>query len=190
MKTAMAYLGEAAIRQGLGYISKSPEKNIFKVLDWSKKIARDPYHKQMIESVRGVLQEPGSPWPEFMVSAFTDIHPKIRDTIAINFFVNGGFLGVPKQHEVAEKLGASVPFAVLMDPTSRCNLRCTGCWAGEYKGDDLSLEVMDRVLTEAEELGIYFIVLSGGEPTLRKRISLPWLENTQNRSSIFSPTEL
>lgn len=169
MKTAIAYLGEAAIRQGLGYISKSPEKNIYKVLDWSEKIARDPYHKQMIESVRGVLQQPGSPWPKFMVSAFTDIHPKIRDTIAINFFVNGGFLGVPKQHEVAKKLGASVPFAVLMDPTSRCNLRCTGCWAGEYKGDDLSFEVMDRVLTEAEELGVYFIVLSGGEPTLRKK---------------------
>ena len=169
MRTAVAYLGEAAIRQGLGYISKSPEKNLFKILDWSQRIARDPYHKELIESVRKVLQEPGSPWPEFMVRAFEDIHPNIRDTMLINYFVNACFLGVPKQNETAKQLGASVPFAILMDPTARCNLRCTGCWAGEYRGEDLSFEVMDRVLTEAEELGIYFIVLSGGEPTLRKK---------------------
>ncbi|NLJ85877.1 MAG: radical SAM protein [Firmicutes bacterium] len=169
MRFATAYLGEAMIRQGLGYISKSPEKNLNKILDWSQRIARDPYHKQLIESVRNVLQDPNSPWPDFMVKAFEEIHPNIRDTIAINYFVNGTFLGVPKQQEVAKRLGASVPFAVLMDPTARCNLKCTGCWAGEYKGEDLSLEVMDRVLTEAEELGIYFIVLSGGEPTLRRK---------------------
>ncbi|NMB24970.1 MAG: radical SAM protein [Firmicutes bacterium] len=169
MRTAVAYVGEAAIRQVLGYISKSPEKNLFKILDWSKRIARDPYHKELIESVRNVLQDPGSPWPEFMVSAFQDIDPHIRDTILINYFINACFLGVPKQNEMAKEIGASVPFAVLMDPTARCNLSCTGCWAGEYKGEDLSLEVMDRVLTEAEELGVYFIVLSGGEPTLRKK---------------------
>jgi MoaA/NifB/PqqE/SkfB family radical SAM enzyme len=169
MKTAITYLGEAVVRQGLGYISKSPEKNVFRIIDWAEKIARDPYHKQMIGSVRNVLKEPGSPWPDYMVRAFTEIHPNIRDTIAVNFFVNGAFIGVPKQKEMAKKLGVSVPFAILMDPTSRCNLRCTGCWAGEYRGDDLSLEVMDRVLTEAEELGIYFVVLSGGEPTLRKK---------------------
>lgn len=169
MRTAVAYVGEAAIRQVLGYISKSPEKNLFKILDWSQRIARDPYHKELIESVRKVLKEPGSPWPEFMVSAFQDIDPNIRDTILINYFVNACFLGVPKQNDMAKEIGASVPFAVLMDPTARCNLSCTGCWAGEYKGEDLSFEVMDRVLTEAEELGVYFIVLSGGEPTLRKK---------------------
>ena len=126
MKTAITYLGEAVVRQGLGYISKSPEKNVFRIIDWAEKIARDPYHKQMIGSVRNVLKEPGSPWPDYMVRAFTEIHPNIRDTIAVNFFVNGAFIGVPKQKEMAKKLGVSVPFAILMDPTSRCNLRCTG----------------------------------------------------------------
>ena len=129
MKTAITYLGEAVIRQGLGYISKSPEKNVFKILDWADKIARDPYHKQLIGGVRNVLQEPGSPWPEYMVRAFTEIHPNIRDTIAMNFFVNAAFIGVPKQKELAQKLGVSVPFAILMDPTSRCNLRCTGWYS-------------------------------------------------------------
>lgn len=168
MKTAIAYLGEAAIRQALGYISRSPGKNLFRLLDWAEKVARDPYHKQMVRGVRQVLQQPDSPWPGFMERVFEETHPNIRDTIGINYFIHAAFLGVPRQKEMAKKLGVSVPFALLIDPTARCNLRCTGCWAGEYAHADLSFEVMDRVLTEAEKLGIYFIVLSGGEPTLRK----------------------
>ena len=169
MKTAISHLGEAAIRQVLGYVSKSPEKNISKILAWSKKVARDPYHKELIDRAGKLLTDVESPWYGFTVSAFRDLHPHIRDTILVNYFLHSMFLGVPKQTAAAEKLGVSVPFAVLMDPTSRCNLNCTGCWAGEYTGEDLPLEIMDRILAEAEELGIYFIVLSGGEPTLRKK---------------------
>jgi MoaA/NifB/PqqE/SkfB family radical SAM enzyme len=34
--------------------------------------------------------------------------------------------------------GCNVPWAILMDPTSACNLHCTGCWAAEY-GNKLNL---------------------------------------------------
>ncbi|MGB9793123.1 MAG: radical SAM protein, partial [Thermacetogeniaceae bacterium] len=61
--------------------------------------------------------------------------------------------------------GIHVPFTILIDPTSACNLKCTGCWAGEYsKHDELEPELLDRILQEAKELGIYAIVMSGGEP--------------------------
>ena len=51
------------------------------------------------------------------------------------------------------------------NPTSACNLRCEGCWAGtQTKHDTLSFELLDRILTEAKELGIYWFVISGGEP--------------------------
>ncbi|MFA7203961.1 MAG: radical SAM protein, partial [Candidatus Caldatribacteriota bacterium] len=44
---------------------------------------------------------------------------------------------------------------------------CTGCWAGKYKkSDSLDIDTIDRIIKEAKELGIYFIVLSGGEPTV------------------------
>jgi len=57
-----------------------------------------------------------------------------------------------------------VPRFLLLDPTSACNLRCKGCWAGEYPPATWPPELLDRVLTEAEELGMSWIVLSGGEP--------------------------
>ena len=57
-----------------------------------------------------------------------------------------------------------------MDPTSACNLKCTGCWAAEYGHQlQLSNEELDRIITEAKELGIHFFVLTGGEPMVRKK---------------------
>jgi len=74
---------------------------------------------------------------------------------------------VPKQTELSKKLGYNIPYTVLIDPTSNCNLSCKGCWAGSYeKHNILSFEEVDRIITEAKELGIYFVAMSGGEPTL------------------------
>ena len=57
-----------------------------------------------------------------------------------------------------------------MDPTSACNLKCTGCWAAEYGHLlNLSFEDMDRVITQGKELGIYLYMLTGGEPLVRKK---------------------
>ena len=57
-----------------------------------------------------------------------------------------------------------------MDPTSACNLHCTGCWAAEY-GHKLNLtyEEMDSIITQGKELGIYFYMYTGGEPLVRKK---------------------
>ena len=56
-----------------------------------------------------------------------------------------------------------------MDPTSACNMRCKGCWAAEYgHNQNLTFEEMDRVLTEAKELGTHACLFTGGEPLMRK----------------------
>jgi MoaA/NifB/PqqE/SkfB family radical SAM enzyme len=68
-----------------------------------------------------------------------------------------------------EKLGIPIPWAVLMDPTSACNLKCTGCWAADYgKTSSLDFKTLDRIISESKELGTYFFIFSGGEPLIRK----------------------
>lgn len=101
------------------------------------------------------------------VKKFTQIAPTYKKGLVMNFFINAGLFGIPRQLEVAKELGAAVPWTILIDPTSACNLNCTGCWAGKYrKSDTLDMGTIDRIITEAKEMGIYFIVLSGGEPTI------------------------
>ncbi len=88
---------------------------------------------------------------------------------AVNFITNALFYKTPLRDAFEEENGFAPPIVLVISPTMRCNLACEGCYAGMYtKQEDLPLEVFDRVLTEAEEMGIYFIVVSGGEPLLYK----------------------
>ena len=49
-------------------------------------------------------------------------------------------------------------------------MHCTGCWAAEYgHKQSLTYDEMNRVLTEAKELGTYACLFTGGEPLIRKK---------------------
>ena len=64
----------------------------------------------------------------------------------------------------------NIPWLILMDPTSACNLHCTGCWAAEY-GNKLNLtyDELSDVVKQGKELGVYFYMFTGGEPLVRKK---------------------
>jgi len=165
-----AYFAEKALEQGIKFILRQPEKNIAALVNVAEKLVRDDNHRKMVANVKKVLSDREGNWYRFAQNLLTRVHPHIRRRMAVNFFVNASFIGVPRQKEWARRIGAAVPWAILMDPTEKCNLHCLGCWAGNYQhSHELSLELMDRVAAEAEELGIYFIVLSGGEPLLRRQ---------------------
>ena len=72
---------------------------------------------------------------------------------------------------VVEKYNCNIPWAILMDPTSACNLKCTGCWAAEYGNHmNLTYEEMNDIVNQGVELGTYVYLFTGGEPLVRKRI--------------------
>jgi MoaA/NifB/PqqE/SkfB family radical SAM enzyme len=59
----------------------------------------------------------------------------------------------------------------------RCNLNCTGCYAGLYSKDgELAETELDGLLCQCETMGAYFVVLSGGEPFLKKHALLRLFE--------------
>lgn len=69
-----------------------------------------------------------------------------------------------------EKEGCNVPWAILLDPTSVCNMHCTGCWAAEYGNRlNLTFEELDSIVTQGKELGTYMYIFTGGEPLVRKK---------------------
>lgn len=156
------------VREITEYLAKDPEANSKKLFSIARRLTKDKQHQLQIDQVEEAITRDGN-WKDYFHRILKDLDPHVRNTIIINYLVKATLLGVPKQHDMAEKIGASVPWAILIDPTDRCNLRCTGCWAGEYtKKNDLSDELLDRVVGEARDLGIYFIVLSGGEPLTRQ----------------------
>ncbi|MGM0410157.1 MAG: radical SAM protein [Bacillota bacterium] len=166
---AKKFAAEQILKKALNYIEKDPEKNFIKVLDLADKVAGTKRHHEEIQSLKENYKE-GGPIREY-VRKVNDLAPSYKDGLLVNFFINSGLLGIPYQYEKAEELGVDVPWTILIDPTSACNLNCTGCWAGKYnKSDSLEFETIDRIIEEAKELGIYFFVLSGGEPTVYPRL--------------------
>ena len=162
---AKKFAAEQVIKQAIHYLEKDPEKNLIKVLSLADKVARTEKHHEDIAAIKQSYQT--NPALQQFVRRLTRIAPSYKDGMFMNFFLNASLMGVPRQYELAKEIEAAVPWAILIDPTSACNLSCTGCWAGKYKkSDSLEESTIDRVITEAKELGIYFIVLSGGEPTL------------------------
>lgn len=69
--------------------------------------------------------------------------------------------------------GLHVPPIAVLSVTHRCNLRCTGCYAHELRGgaaDQITPRKLRSIVEEADELGISFIPVVGGEPLLRPEI--------------------
>ena len=76
-----------------------------------------------------------------------------------------------------EQEGLHVPGFLIASITSRCNLHCAGCYSRCTSAtndappvDQLSDREWLRIFREAEELGVSFILLAGGEPMLRRDI--------------------
>lgn len=157
------------LKEGLKYIEKEPLDNLSKLLDWSEKLIVRENHKEMHRIIKEIVEDRDNNWYQLIERFFTELSPASREKFLINYMLNSAIIGIPLQDKAKEKYRCNVPWAILMDPTSACNLKCTGCWAGEYdKTDALSYDVLDRIIKEGKELGIYMYIYSGGEPLIRK----------------------
>lgn len=169
MKGAKQFISAAVVNQGIKYIEKDPIENFPKLINWAEKLVIQDNHKKAVQNFRRWYNDEDNNWGQLMRRVLTDIHPNVRKKFLINYIVNSGIYGLPYAAKLREKYNCNIPWAVLMDPTAACNLKCTGCWAAEYnKGDSMSYELLDRIIKEGKELGIYMYIFSGGEPLVRK----------------------
>lgn len=158
------------LKRVLGYLDADPEKNISKLVDWLIKVDTDGKHvaPQAIKAKRW-LDDKDSNWYQLVKSLYTDIDQGVRKSFFENVLVNATVIGTKRQDRIMEKYGCNVPWAILMDPTSACNLRCTGCWAAKY-GHQLSMDfaTLNGIIEQGKQMGVFAYIYSGGEPLIRK----------------------
>ena len=131
---------------------------------------RDHYKKKIIW-IRDLFEHHQSSI-KVIKKMLRETHPRQRERIIKTFFINQLLLGSNKRKKFSEqKDGFYPPGFMVISPTMRCNLNCYGCYAGSYQQEgELTFNDIDRILTEGKEMGIYFAVISGGEPFLSKDI--------------------
>lgn len=121
-----------AVKKALGYLDKDPETNLPKLADWFDRF--DVKNTLAVEraAVRKVIEDKDNNWYQLIMSLWKDIDKEVRNRLFENLIINGCLLGYQRQVENQKKYNCNIPWAILMDPTSACNLHCTGCWAAEY----------------------------------------------------------
>ncbi len=170
MNTISFEAKKIGINTALHYLEKDPEKNLGKLMDWADRFAGDSFDVQRKTIRRYIVDDPNSNWHQMTVRLLNNIDNKVLQTIFSNFFLNASILGWERQEKLREKYNCNIPWAILLDPTSACNLHCTGCWAAEYGNKlNLSYEEIDSIIRQGKELGVYFYIYTGGEPLVRKK---------------------
>ncbi|OUN05727.1 radical SAM protein [Flavonifractor sp. An92] len=157
----------AAIHQALDYLKKDPETNIPKLMDLVDKLAPDDWYEAQRSAFRNAIREKNH-WYELIMKVYA-LDEGVRETFFRNFILNASLLGSATQEETARRENCNVPWAILLDPTSACNMHCTGCWAAEYGNRlNLTFEELDSIVTQGKALGTYMYIFTGGEPLVRK----------------------
>lgn len=138
------------------------DRNLIFLSVLAEKIIQSDY-RRIVRFVRKKWQE-NHPTSQLAREVLRKLNSNCREKLAVNLFVNSLLIG-SRLRRAAKKKGLIVPYLMVISPTMRCNLRCKGCYAGEYTQDqDLDFETVDKVIREGKKLGVYFYTISGGEP--------------------------
>lgn len=158
----------AALNKTIDYLLEDPERNVAKIMDMIDKVAPDDVFPTQRAAFHQAIDDESN-WHQLIMKILTNMNPRVRDRLIKTFVVDANMLAWPKQEAMRDRYHCNIPWAILLDPTSACNLRCTGCWAAEYgHKQNLTYEEIDSIINQGVKLGTHVYIYTGGEPLVRK----------------------
>ena len=156
---------EKLIDSALSKVKKDREDSFLKMVDLAEIFLDASVSKEQFDSIRNMIKDPDNRWMNYIDRAIRETDPHVAKMTALNLGFEAAFRGTKMIRKNREKYGCNIPWLILFDPTSACNMHCTGCWSGTYgHKHSLSFEDMDKIVTQGKELGVYLYMLTGGEP--------------------------
>ena len=167
MKSLKESAQNFAINRALNYVEGNPEENLPKLLEMVDNVFPKEWYGKQREVIKNEIERKAN-WNQFILKLY-ELDPGVRKVFFQNFLFNASLKGSAIIEESREREKCNIPWAILLDPTSACNLHCTGCWAAEYGNRlNLSFETIDSIIKQGKELGVYMYIYTGGEPLVRK----------------------
>ncbi len=141
------------------------DENFIRLTTLGRWLSQDPEVLNAVAKVRRFLETPGHPAKDLFRRVLNYLPAERRIRLFETLFYGAWSEGARLRDKWEQEVGVRPPFIMILSPTLHCNLRCKGCYTLGYgMKPELPLEVVDRLLTECEELGIYFVTILGGEP--------------------------
>lgn len=157
-----------AIKQAIEYVKKDYDINLFKLINWGKKMVKDDLYLKILNKLDERLSDPTNVYADFIkrIIMGTDTNVILK---LVPPFVNAVFKSYDRRLAAMKEHGCNIPWAILIDITTACNLKCTGCWAAEYGNKlNMSYDDLNKIIQEGKALGTYVYLYTGGEPLVRK----------------------
>ena len=159
---------EVSVREAIKYVKKDYDTNLFKLISWGKKMVKDELHLKVLTRLEERLSDSTNVYADYVkrviMSTDTNIIVKL-----VQPFVNAVIKSYDIRKKAMEEHDCNIPWAVLIDITTACNLKCKGCWAAEYGNKlNMSYDDLNKVIQEGKALGTYVYLYTGGEPLVRK----------------------
>ncbi len=159
MASKIQELGHAAERQAIGVVidglvrdvkkSSDKRKTYLKFMDLAEKFFGKSFTPEKIAAVKAAIQDPDNRWMKFIDKTIDEINPKFARMTLLNLGYEAFLRGTRTIRENREKYHCNIPWLILFDPTSACNMHCAGCWSGTYgHKNNLSFEDMDKIVTQ------------------------------------------
>jgi len=164
---AKRYSIEKFTANALSLLANASTENLIRLTYLAEKIPQKESYREKIRWIRTLFQT-DHPGLTIARRVLNETHPLHRKKLVSNLIVNQLLVGTNRRKAFEAERGFYPPDAMLISPTMRCNLNCFGCYSGAYSQEDLPYEVLDRLMGECKEMGIHLVLMTGGEPFLRK----------------------
>ncbi len=162
----------------LKYIDKDPSKNIVKIINYSEKFLGGIFPQKYLNGMKKAVSDKNNVYYRYALNFLKDVDHQVLKKMLLAAGLGAGVHGTKEVRKNRDVYNCNIPWLILMDPTSACNLHCKGCWSAEY-GHKLSLtyDEMADVVRQCKELGTHVFMFTGGEPLIRKNDILRLCEN-------------
>lgn len=154
----------------LKYIYKDPQRNMLKLVGIAEKVTGKMYPQSTYTTAREIIVNDNNIWHKFAFRALREIDERTLKTAIKTFGIDCGYIGTKTIRRNREMYRCNIPWVILLDPTSACNLKCKGCWSAEYgHRQQLSMEELRSIVSQGKSLGTHFYMFTGGEPLIKKK---------------------
>jgi hypothetical protein len=136
--------------------TENKRESYCKLADLAQKyFGKTAFPDARLEKVKQDLMNPDSRWIKFIDNVIDEVNPNFAKMTLLNLGYEAFLRGTKQIRANREKYNCNIPWLILFDPTSACNMHCKGCWSGTYgHKNNLSFEDMDKIITEGKELGV------------------------------------
>ena len=122
-----------AIGNGLfRYIYKDPKRNMLRLVKVGKAFAGKMYPESTFTKPIEIISDENNVWHRFLFRGMKEVNADFLRKAVLTFGIDLGLIGTSTLRKKRDELGCNIPWVVLLDPTSACNMKCKGCWAAEY----------------------------------------------------------